>query len=336
MAATINLACESDCKEIHESLGNLSHLTQALATKSQIQRTQIREKYMEMYSEDLINCLRMRTTQLAKSEGNELGESSSATAGSALALWMLDPVERDAVVAREALDQKSEITNFRALVEMFVGRKSSHVVLIKQVYQVRFGRVIDQDILCIEPPHDPYKKILVALVASHKAHHADLSQHIAKCDARRLYQTGEGRSGAIDEAVVLELLSKRSIPQLNLTFSTYKHIYGHGYSKSLKNENYGEFEAALDVVVKCIYNPPKYYAQTLYGSIKGMTKDKCGLARVMLSRAEVDMDEIQRVYRKKYGVGMIEAICESIPAGDYRDFLVALARKASTTASAFS
>ncbi|KAI8562758.1 hypothetical protein RHMOL_Rhmol03G0059900 [Rhododendron molle] len=243
MAATINLACESDCKEIHESLGNLSHLTQALATKSQIQRTQIREKYMEMYSEDLINCLRMRTTQLAKSEGNELGESSSATAGSALALWMLDPVERDAVVAREALDQKSEITNFRALVEMFVGRKSSHVVLIKQVYQVRFGR------------------ILVALVASHKAHHADLSQHIAKCDARRLYQTGEGRSGAIDEAVVLELLSKRSIPQLNLTFSTYKHIYGHGYSKSLKNENYGEFEAALDVVVKCIYNPPKYYAQ---------------------------------------------------------------------------
>ncbi|KAG5556281.1 hypothetical protein RHGRI_006777 [Rhododendron griersonianum] len=91
---------------------------------------------MEIYGEDLINCLRMRTTQLAKSEGNELGESSSAAAGSALALWMLDPVERDAVVAREALDQKSEITNFRALVEMFVGRKSSHVVLIKQVYQV--------------------------------------------------------------------------------------------------------------------------------------------------------------------------------------------------------
>lgn len=327
-------SCESECKEIHESLENLTHLAPALAIKTQIEKKQIREKYMEMYGEDLINCLQKRTTQLAKSGGDETGVSSGA-AGAALALWMLDPIERDAVVAREALDQKSE-TNYRAVVEMFVGRKSSQVVLIKQVYRAKFGRVVDQDVLCIEPPHDPYKKILVALVASHKAHHADLSKHIAKCDARRLYQTGEGRSGAIDEAVVIELLSKRSIPQLNLTFSTYKHIYGHDYTKSLKKENYGEFEDALDVVVKCMSNPPKYYAQILYGSIKGMTKDKGGLARVMVSRAEIDMDEIQRVYKNKYGTELIEAICESIPSGPYRDFLLAFARKASSTARSFS
>lgn len=75
------------------------------------------------------------------------------------------------------------------------------------------------------------QQILVALVASHKAHHADVSQHIAKVDARRLYETGEGSSGPIDEAVVLEILSKRSIPQLKLTFSCYKHIYGHEYTE---------------------------------------------------------------------------------------------------------
>lgn len=69
----------------------------------------------------------------------------------------------------------------------------------------------------------------MALSASHKAHQADVSQHIAKCDSMRLYQTGEGKSGAVDEAVVLEILSKRSIPQLRLTFSTYKLIYGHSY-----------------------------------------------------------------------------------------------------------
>lgn len=70
----------------------------------------------------------------------------------------------------------------------------------------------------------------MALVASHKAHQADISQHIAKLDARRLYETGEGSSGPI-EAVVLEILSKRSIPQLKLTFSCYKHIYGHEYTE---------------------------------------------------------------------------------------------------------
>ena len=77
----------------------------------------------------------------------------------------------------------------------------------------------------------------MALVASHKSHHADVSQHIAKCDARRLYETGDGSPGAIEEAVVLEVLSKRSIPQLKLTFSSYKHIYGHDYTK-VKNYIY--------------------------------------------------------------------------------------------------
>lgn len=74
-------------------------------------------------------------------------------------------------------------------------------------------------------------QILVALSAAHKAHNADISHHIAKCDARRLYETGEGSPGAIEQAVVLEIFSKRSIPQLKLTFSCYKHIYGHDYTK---------------------------------------------------------------------------------------------------------
>ena len=75
-------------------------------------------------------------------------------------------------------------------------------------------------------------KILVALATSHKAHQEDVSQHIAKCDARRLYEAGEGSSrGAIEEVVVLEILSKRSIPQMKLTLSSYKHIYGHEFTK---------------------------------------------------------------------------------------------------------
>lgn len=70
--------------------------------------------------------------------------------------------------------------------------------------------------------------------------------------------------------------------------------------------------------------------QTLYASIKGTRVDKAAVARVLVSRAEVDMDEIQRIFKKKYGMELRDAICESIPSGDYRDFLVALATKAIT------
>jgi len=44
----------------------------------------------------------------------------------------------------------------------------------------------------------------------------------------------------------------------------------------------------------------------------------------MVSRAEVDMGDIQREFRVKYGVELKDAICKSIPPGDYRDFLLAL------------
>ncbi|CAL5435731.1 unnamed protein product [Camellia sinensis] len=333
----MNQSCESECKKIHDSLGRITHLAQALACKTQLEIKKIRETYLAMYGEDLIDLLQ-KNSQLSNTQKNVC---------EALYMWMLDPIEREAVMVREALDQQQSEVNYKVLVEMFVGRKSSLVVLIKQAYQAKFRRQMDQDIVNIEPPH-PYKKvcipiykegvglvsqILVALVASHKAHHADVSQHIAKCDAKRLYQTGEGMSGSIDEAVVLEIFSKRSIPQLKLTFSCYKHIYGHDYTKSLKYGNYGEFEDALKVVVKCIYNPPKYYAKILYASIKGITTEKVGLTRVMMNRGEVEMEEIERVFKKKYGMELSEAICESenIPSGDYRHFLVALATRTRTT-----
>lgn len=67
--------------------------------------------------------------------------------------------------------------------------------------------------------------------------------------------------------------------------------------------------------------------QTLYRSIKGNAIDKAAIERVIISRCEVDMDEIQRVYTKKYGVQLGDSLCETIPSGDYRDFLVALATK---------
>ncbi|KAL2553895.1 Annexin D8 [Forsythia ovata] len=315
MTFSRSVSCDNICKEIHEALGDINFLIQDLASLSQTECRKIRETYMKIYGEDLVQIL--GNTAMASQE-------SSRTCA-ALSTLMLNPHERDAVVAREALD---EPINYKALIEIFTCRKSSHVILILQAYQARFRRQLDQDIAKIEPPN-PYQKIMMALSASHKAHSTDISQHIAKCDARRLHQTGEGKSGAIDEAVVIEIFSKRSIAQLKLTFFTYNHIYGHTYTSFLKNEDFGEFEDAVRMVAKFICNPAKQYAKTLYRCLKSTTTDKGALVRVMVSRAEVDMDEIYRIFKKNYGIELKSAIYESVPAGNHRDFLVALTTKAS-------
>ena len=62
----------------------------------------------------------------------------------------------------------------------------------------------------------------------------------------------------------------------------------------------------------------------LQRSLAGGESKKRSLIRIMVSRAEVDMGDIQREFRVKYGVELKDAICKSIPPGDYRDFLLAL------------
>lgn len=276
---------------------------------------------MEMYGEDLYKGLKNGVNLNEIDDERQGGSSSNSCVEKGLSVLMLNPHERDAVVAREALERNS--VNYNALVEIFTSRKSSHILLIQQAYQSRFHRHLNQDVLNIEPP-SPYQKLLIALSASHKAHKVDLSHHIAKCDARRLFEAGEGRAGQIDEAVVLEILSKRSIPQLKLAFSSYKHIYGHSFISSLRKRKCREFEDAVLVVVKCMSSPTKYYAEILKGSLD--SGDKEALIRIMVSRAEVDMEEIRKAFENKYRLNLKSAIseCPNIPQGKLKNLLLSL------------
>ncbi|XP_071696523.1 uncharacterized protein [Rutidosis leptorrhynchoides] len=312
------VSIEDICKQIHGSLANVSLMVKIFKcqlTQQECQKT--REKYIEMYGEDLSDHLQ-----------NMIDGQTSKTC-TFLSLLMLNPHERDAIVAKDAIFKQRDSVNYKALIEIYVCRKSSHFFLIQQAYQSKFRRHLDQDIMSIEPPHS-YQKMLMALAASQKAHSDDVSVHIGKCDAQRLFQTGEARSGGfkIDDGVVLEILSKRSISQLKLNFSMYKHIYGHSYTKHFKNKYDGEFEEALKFVVKLLTNAPKYYAKALEASMKRRTSDEGDLERIILSqKSEMDMNKIRKNYKNIYGMDLSDAIVDSLPIGDYRDLLVALTMK---------
>lgn len=172
----------------------------------------------------------------------------------ALYLWMLEPHERDAVLANDAIERR--VTDYKALIEIYTRQKLSQLFFTKHAYLAKFKRHMDQDM--ISEPSNSYQKVgflqisgfltpgcvtkinvgsmvscqlLLALAASQKSHHTDVSQHIAKCDAKRLYEAGHCSTGGTDESLVLEIFSKRGIPQLRLALFSYKQIYGHDYTK---------------------------------------------------------------------------------------------------------
>lgn len=298
---------ESECREIHGACDEPRRLIRYLAHRSAPERQQIKATYRTMFGEDPVG--RLHKT-LTANQDNELCNL--------LYLWMLDLAERDAIMARDAIESGAA-ADYRALVEIFTRRKQDQLFFTKQAYLARFKKNLEQDM--VTDPSHPYQRLLVALATSHKSHHDEPSRHIAKCDARRLYDAKNGATRSVDEAAILEMFSKRSIPQLRLALCSYKHIYGHDFTKALKKNSAGDFVESLKVVVKCIHSPSNYYCKLLQRSMQRPETNKRLVARAILGSDDVGVNEIKLAFKSNFGKNLEDFIHESLPQSDYRDFL---------------
>ena len=72
-----------------------------------------------------------------------------------------------------------------------------------------------------------------------------------------------------------------------------------------------------------IINPSEYFATRVHYAVKGAgTKDTL-LMRILITRDEIDMEEIKQAYQRLYNKDMVKAI-ESDTSGDYKRLLVEL------------
>uniref|UniRef100_A0A8D2IVX4 Annexin n=1 Tax=Varanus komodoensis TaxID=61221 RepID=A0A8D2IVX4_VARKO len=75
--------------------------------------------------------------------------------------------------------------------------------------------------------------------------------------------------------------------------------------------------------VKCATSKPAFFAEKLHLAMKGSGTRHRTLNRIMVSRSEVDMNEIKGFYRQLYGKSLCQAILDETK-GDYETILVAL------------
>ena len=75
--------------------------------------------------------------------------------------------------------------------------------------------------------------------------------------------------------------------------------------------------------MKCATSTPAFFAEKLYEAMKGAGTRHKALIRIMVSRSEIDMNEIKVFYQKKYGISLCQAILDETK-GDYEKILVAL------------
>ncbi|KAI8560718.1 hypothetical protein RHMOL_Rhmol04G0278000 [Rhododendron molle] len=274
-----------------------------LAHRNSEQRAIIRQEYRTMYSEDL---------------DNRLSSELSGDLKRAVCLWIHDPAGRDATILRKALS--GDIISLRTASEVICSRTVSQIQQLKQVYHAMFGAYLEHDIEY--QASGDLKKLLLAYVGILRYEGPESDRMMAENDAKALFKAGEKRLGT-DENTFIRVFSERSRAQLGAVSSAYHSMYGSSLKKAVKKEMSGDFEFALLTILQCAENPGKFFAKALHKAMKGLGTDDSTLIRVIVTRAEIDMQYIKAEYRKKHGKSLNDAV-HSETSGHYRAFLLAL------------
>lgn len=273
--------------------------------RSNADRQAIVKEYKTLYGRDAIE-------DLEDELGGDLGRTIQA--------MYKTPVDYDASELYKAM--KGAGTDEDTLIEIIGSRSNSQLKAIIQRYKELYKTDLEADI--VSECSGDLKRLLVSLLQCNRSETTEIDSFKLDQDLQKLYDAGEGQWGT-DESAFNMVFSTRSGPELAYINSQYTEHCGKSLFKVISSEFGGDMEKLLKTVLLAQINPPEYFADRIYEACKGLgTNDKV-LIRVLVSRDEIDLKQINNVYIQKYHKNLVEQI-KSECSGDYKNLLVAIVK----------
>ncbi|KAI4317260.1 hypothetical protein L6164_025146 [Bauhinia variegata] len=295
-----------DCEQLRKAFQgwgtNEALIISILAHRNAAQRKVIQEIYAETYGEELLKAL-----------DKELSSDFERI----VLLWTLDPAERDAFLANEATKRLTS-SNW-VLMEIACTRSSLDLFKAKQAYQARYKRSLEEDVAY--HTSGDFRRLLVPLVSTFRYDGNEVNMTLAKSEAKLLHEKIAEK--AYNHEDLIRILTTRSKAQLNATLNHYNNEFGNAINKDLKTDAGDEYLKLLRATIKCLTYPEKYFEKVLRLAINKLGTDEWALARVVATRAEVDMQRIKEEYQRRNSVPLDSAIGKDT-SGDYEKMLLAL------------
>lgn len=210
-------------------------------------------------------------------------------------------------------------TNEKTLVEILCTRDNASIRAIKDAYELHYDKKLE-DVVKSDTSGDfqDFLMSLISCVRDEDSYDPALSPHLAE----KLYNAGEGRKGT-DEEELRRILVSYSQQQLKDVFSEYHKLAGKTLGESLDDELSGDVRDAMKAAYQCIQNPALFFAQELHAAMAGFRTRNRALIRLVVSRCEIDMQEIKIQYQCLYS-RPLEKDIKGDTSGDYRKILLAL------------
>ncbi|KAL8229438.1 hypothetical protein R6Q57_014338 [Mikania cordata] len=295
-----------DCEQLRKAFAgwgtNEELIIKILAHRNGAQRKKIQETYSEAYGEDLLK---------------DLDSELSSDFQRAVLLWTLEPADRDAYLVNEAT-KKLTASNF-VIMEIACTRSSDQLLCARKAYHAKYKKSMEEDVA--HHTSGDFRKLLVPLVSAFRYEGDEVNMTLAKSEAKTFHQKICDKAYNDDE--LIRILATRSKPQLNATLNHYNNQFGNAITKDLKADPEDEYLKLLRSTIKCLTVPEKYYEKVLRMAINKLGTDEKALTRVVITRAEVDLQRIAEEYQRRNSVPLDHAIAGDT-SGDYEKMLLAL------------
>ncbi|XP_047482654.1 annexin B9-like [Penaeus chinensis] len=210
-------------------------------------------------------------------------------------------------------------TTEKTLVEILCTRDNASIRSLKDAYELKYNKKLD-DVVKSEVSGDfeDFLMSLLACVRDEESFDPALSLHLAE----KLYKAGEGQKGT-DEEELRRILVSYSYQQLKDVFSEYHKLAGKTLGEALDDELSGDLRDAMKAAYMCIQNHAVFFAQELHAAMAGFRTRNRALIRLVVTRCEIDMQEIKLQYQSLYQ-RPLEKDIKGDTSGDYRKILMAL------------
>lgn len=304
-----NFNAENDANALRKAMKGLGtdekSIIDILTSRNNEQRQEIKAMFKTMFGKDLVKELKSELS----------GKFEDVIVG-----LMMTPVEYDASELKRAM--KGVGTDEDAMIEILASRNNAQIRAINETYKKLFKNTLEKDIESDTSGH--FKRLMVSLASAGRMEDQQVDLGKAEQDAKRLHEAGEKKLGT-DESVFNSLLVSQSFPQLRAVFEKYKALSGKDIEQSIKSEMSCNLETGMLAIVRVIRNTPAYFADRLYHSMKGAGTDDKTLIRVVVSRSEVDLEQIKQEFHKMFKKSLSEFIKDDT-SGDYRKVLLQLVK----------
>ncbi|GAB4827406.1 hypothetical protein Ancab_034291 [Ancistrocladus abbreviatus] len=267
------------------------------------QRKQIKEAYHQLFNEDLVH---------------RFEKELSGDFERAVYRWMLDPLDRDAVLANVAIKKG----DYRVIVELSCIPSSEELLALRRAYQARYKHSLEEDVA--SHTTGDIRKLLVLLVSAYRYETDATDSRLVETEADILRKAIKDKAYNNDE--IIRILGTRSKAQLVATFYRYRDAHGAPITKSLSVDHDNEFVSLLQTAIRCIKSPKKYLERVVRDAIHKSGSDEDAVTRVIVTRAERDLEEIKEIYYKRNSVALDVAVAKET-SGHYKSFLLTLLGK---------